>query len=64
MIASTVRPDSVEHAIEPPAPSEPSHLDEESREWLRELRSDGEARQRALARLHELLVRAARFVER
>jgi RNA polymerase sigma-70 factor (ECF subfamily) len=43
----------------PPAPA--SHLDEESREWLRDLRSDGAAKEAALARLHGLLVRAARF---
>ncbi len=36
-------------------------LDEESRAWLRDLRSDGIARDEALARLHALLVRAARF---
>jgi RNA polymerase sigma-70 factor (ECF subfamily) len=35
--------------------------DEESRAWLRDLRADGAARDDALARLHELLVRAARF---
>jgi RNA polymerase sigma-70 factor (ECF subfamily) len=36
-------------------------LDEESRAWLRDLRSDGRARDEAIARLHALLVRAARF---
>jgi len=35
--------------------------DDESRAWLRDLRADGAARDDALARLHELLVRAARF---
>ena len=35
--------------------------DEESRAWLRDLRADGAVRDDALARLHELLVRAARF---
>jgi RNA polymerase sigma-70 factor, ECF subfamily len=37
------------------------HLDEESREWLRDLRSDVAARDRAVERLHALLLRAARF---
>jgi RNA polymerase sigma-70 factor, ECF subfamily len=36
-------------------------LDDESRAWLRDLRSDGEAKQQALERLHALLLRAARF---
>lgn len=36
-------------------------LDEESRAWLRDLRSDGGSRDEAIARLHALLLRAARF---
>lgn len=40
---------------------EPSLLDEESREWLRALRSSGVAHDEALGRLHTLLMRAARF---
>ena len=36
-------------------------LDEESRAWLRDLRSDGRTRDEAIARLHALLLRAARF---
>ena len=36
-------------------------LDEDSRRWLSELRSDGAERDAAVARLHALLVRAARF---
>ena len=36
-------------------------LDEESRAWLRDLRAEGAVREDALARLHALLVRAARF---
>jgi RNA polymerase sigma-70 factor (ECF subfamily) len=36
-------------------------LDDESREWLRSLRDDGPVRVQAIARLHELLLRAARF---
>ena len=35
--------------------------DEESREWLRALRADGADREDAVARLHGLLLRAARF---
>jgi RNA polymerase sigma-70 factor (ECF subfamily) len=38
-----------------------SSLDDESREWLRELRADGVTRERAVARLHALLLRAARY---
>jgi RNA polymerase sigma-70 factor (ECF subfamily) len=36
-------------------------LDDESREWLRALRADGSARDEAVARLHALLLSAARF---
>jgi RNA polymerase sigma-70 factor (ECF subfamily) len=36
-------------------------LDEESREWLRCLRADGPVKDEAIARLHALLLRAARF---
>jgi RNA polymerase sigma-70 factor (ECF subfamily) len=36
-------------------------LDEESREWLRSLRASGHVRDEAVARLHALLLRAARF---
>jgi RNA polymerase sigma-70 factor, ECF subfamily len=35
--------------------------DEESREWLRDLRAEGAAKDQAVARLHALLLRAARF---
>src|SRR5947209_20399034 len=35
--------------------------DPESREWLRALRSSGGERERAVGRLHALLLRAARF---
>jgi RNA polymerase sigma-70 factor (ECF subfamily) len=38
-----------------------ARFDEESRAWLRDLRSQGAARDEALTRLHALLVRAARF---
>ncbi len=43
-----------------PSVDEPQ-LDEESRQWLRELHGDGATREAAVARLHALLVRAARF---
>ena len=39
----------------------PTFRDVESREWLRELRAGGVTAERAVARLHALLVRAARF---
>jgi RNA polymerase sigma-70 factor (ECF subfamily) len=44
-----------------PAAAPVSGLDDESREWLRDLRSDGARRDQALVRLHALLLRAARF---
>jgi len=45
----------------PVRPVLPRDLDEESRGWLRDLRSDGIPRDDAVVRLHELLLRAARF---
>lgn len=39
----------------------PALFDDESREWLRDLRSDGASKDRAVAQLHALLLRAARF---
>jgi RNA polymerase sigma-70 factor (ECF subfamily) len=36
-------------------------MDPDSREWLRTLRAEGAARDDAIARLHSLLLRAARF---
>lgn len=36
-------------------------LDTDSREWLESLRADGREREEAIARLHGLLLRAARF---
>jgi RNA polymerase sigma-70 factor (ECF subfamily) len=39
----------------------PASLDADSREWLRGLRAEGMTRDEALARLHGLLLRAARF---
>ena len=53
----------VEFLTHPATATSPSlaSLDEESRRWLRDLRSDGAVRDQAVARLHALLVRAARF---
>jgi len=39
----------------------PRALDRESAEWIAQLRSDGRVYEDAVARLHELLLRAARF---
>src|SRR5215210_4309879 len=50
---------SVERAA-PVVAAQPS-LDPDSREWLDGLRAEGAARQEAIARLHALLLRAARF---
>jgi len=36
-------------------------VDDDTRAWLSDLRSDGQARDAAIARLHALLLRAARF---
>ena len=44
-----------------PAATPAPLLDAESREWLRLLRAEGAARDEAVARLHALLLRAARF---
>ena len=52
---SSVQP--VPESTVPPAPP----LDAESREWLRALRAHGATRDEAVARLHALLLRAARF---
>jgi RNA polymerase sigma-70 factor (ECF subfamily) len=55
---ATVR--CVEPATQLP-PLAPAALDADSREWLRGLRAEGATRDEALARLHGLLLRAARF---
>ncbi len=53
---------AVEHAGRPPRLAmAPPPLDDESREWLRCLRADGLVHDDAVARLHALLLRAARF---
>ena len=54
----------VESTSRPPVlvdDDQPAPLDDESRAWLRDLRAEGAARDRAVARLHALLLRAARF---
>ena len=42
-------------------PTQTPPLDADSRAWLHDLRAEGQVREDALARLHALLVRAARF---
>jgi RNA polymerase sigma-70 factor, ECF subfamily len=60
LLPGTVRPvDTTRSAVvsDEPRPV----LDPESREWLRTLRGEGRERDDAVQRLHELLLRAARF---
>jgi RNA polymerase sigma-70 factor (ECF subfamily) len=45
----------------PATPSSPPTLDDDSSQWLRALRASGHEREAAIGRLHELLLRAARF---
>jgi RNA polymerase sigma-70 factor, ECF subfamily len=45
----------------PTSPALTTSFDAESREWLRSLHAEGGAREDAIARLHALLLRAARF---
>ena len=52
---------SVEPTVQPLEVLEYPALDEESRRWLDDLRGDGATKDDAVARLHALLVRAARF---
>jgi RNA polymerase sigma-70 factor, ECF subfamily len=47
------------HAVQPLEAASAAH--EESRRWIDDLRAGGAAQQRALERLHALLLRAARF---
>jgi RNA polymerase sigma-70 factor (ECF subfamily) len=60
---ATVRGALVQPVTPLPAAATPTAplLDAESREWLRSLRAEGRARDDAVARLHALLLRAARF---
>ena len=57
--AAIVEP--VESIVQPISVAQEPTLDEESRRWLDELRADGATKDDATARLHALLVRAARF---
>jgi RNA polymerase sigma-70 factor, ECF subfamily len=61
--AITVDLQQVDPTMSPSAASEEAvpALDPESRAWLRSLRGDGREREEAVARLHALLLRAARF---
>jgi RNA polymerase sigma-70 factor (ECF subfamily) len=60
---ATVRTGLLEPVTPLQAPDVPATplLDAESREWLRSLRAEGVTRDEAVARLHALLLRAARF---
>ena len=58
-VAPMVAP--MEPTVEPAARVHEPQLDEDSRRWLRELQDEGATREAAVARLHALLVRAARF---
>jgi RNA polymerase sigma-70 factor, ECF subfamily len=48
-------------ATQPSASPSPPGLDADSRRWLEDLAATGHVRDAAVARLHELLLRAARF---
>jgi RNA polymerase sigma-70 factor (ECF subfamily) len=56
--SGTVRRVASEHA---PSSAPAEALDPDSRRWLEELRATGYVHDEAVARLHELLLRAARF---
>lgn len=55
------RPAAAVHSRPVATPPATAHLDPDSREWLRGLRADGAVREAAVARLHALLLGAARF---
>jgi RNA polymerase sigma-70 factor, ECF subfamily len=59
-VVDTATVGSVEPATQLPTLA-PAALDAESREWLRGLRAEDATRDEAIARLHGLLLRAARF---
>src|SRR5215216_8199910 len=59
LAAGTV--DIVERAASPSRLAPVVPLDPDSREWLRALHGDDAMRKEAIARLHALLLRAARF---
>ena len=58
---ATVRIGQVQPVTDLPAATAPQPFDRESVEWLRALRSQGASRDEAVAKLHALLLRAARF---
>ena len=61
-LALRPNPVSVPLAVSTPAPrAVPMALDPESRDWLARLRATGSERDEAVAELHALLLRAARF---
>ncbi len=47
--------------VQPATAASATQIDAESSEWLRSLRAEDGTREAAIARLHELLLRAARF---
>lgn len=63
--ADTAPPTTVQGRLpdlgDAPVPSSPRVLDEDSRRWLHDLAASGHVRDDAVRRLHELLLRAARF---
>jgi RNA polymerase sigma-70 factor, ECF subfamily len=60
-MSSLALPPATVPDVEPAVPLVSPLLDAESREWLDGLRADGLPRDDAVARLHALLLRAARF---
>lgn len=61
-VAATVESAPMEPRADPGTTAERApFLDRESREWLRDLRGEGPTREAAVARLHAVLLRAARF---
>jgi RNA polymerase sigma-70 factor, ECF subfamily len=61
LTGATVQGLAVQQRASEPAAQPAAHLDGESREWLRALRADGAVQEAATARLHALLLGAARF---
>jgi len=60
-VADPATVDVMEPAVPLIGPEAATPFDAESREWLRALRADDGTRDAAIARLHALLLRAARF---
>jgi RNA polymerase sigma-70 factor, ECF subfamily len=61
LTGATVQSPAVQQRASEPAAKPAARLDVESRDWLRDLRADGAAQEDASARLHALLLGAARF---